>query len=167
MNNANLIIGNLCSFIAMIADSVGSTRKSAKSMLLFQTVGQFIYATGTFILKGYSGAVQNLVSILRNILAIKKIENKYAEWGLAALGVVLGLSFNNMGLLGVFPVVANLQYTIAVFRFKDNEKALKVSFLICILLFACFNVAILNFVGVASNAVVFITTALSLLKSRK
>ena len=167
MNEIHLIIGNVCSLLAMVTDSVSSTRKTAKGVLLVQSLSQLIYFIGTVVLKGYSGAVQNAVSILRNFVAIRDIRNKYVEWALVGLGVVLGLAFNNLGFMGLLPVIANLQYTIAVFRFQDNQRALKISFAIAIGLFAVFNIAIYNVVGMLSNSVVFITTVAVLLKSNK
>ena len=148
----------------MITDSISSTRKNAKSVLLIQCLSQLIYGIGTLVLKGYSGAVQNGVSILRNFVAIKGIKSKVLEWILVLLGVVLGLVFNNLGFFGLLPVIANFQYTLAVFRFQDNEFALKVSFFIAISLFVLFNAAIYNFVGVCTNLVVAITTGISLIK---
>ena len=166
MNTISVILGNGCSLLAMVTDSISSTQKTAKGVLLMQSLSQLIYCIGTILLKGYSGAVQNLVSILRNFVAIRKISSPLIEWILVALGVALGLLFNNLGLIGYLPVVANLQYTLAVFKFKDNERALKISFAICIGLFAIFNCAIFNFVGVASNLVVLATTLVMLFKQQ-
>ena len=166
MNTISVILGNGCSLLAMVTDSISSTRKTAKGVLLMQSLSQLIYCIGTILLKGYSGAVQNLVSILRNFVAIRKISSPLIEWILVALGVALGLLFNNLGLIGYLPVVANLQYTLAVFKFKDNERALKISFALCIGLFAIFNCAIFNFVGAASNLVVLGTTLVMLFKQR-
>ena len=42
------------------------------------------------------------------------------EWALIAAGVVLGVVFNNRGLAGWLPIVGNLEYSLAVFRFRDN-----------------------------------------------
>lgn len=164
MNNINIIAGNICSLVAMGTDSISATRKTAAGVLWFQTLSQFTYCLSTVVLKGYSGAVQNAMSIVRNLAAIKKVESKILEWTLVALGVVLGLVFNNLGWMGLLPVVANLQYTLAVFRFKDNERALKISFLICILMFAVFNAVIVNIVGLCANIVVAITTAICILR---
>ena len=162
----NIILGNVCSLLAMVTDSVSSTRKTAKGVLLVQCLSQLFYGVGTILLKGYSSTAQNLVSILRNIVAIRKIESRAVEWALVFLGVALGIGFNNLGLIGYLPVVANLQYTLAVFKFKDNERALKISFALCISLFAIFNCAIFNFVGAASNLVVLGTTLVMLFKQR-
>ena len=86
---------------------------------------------------------------------------------ISGLGVVLGLWFNNRGFFGLLPIIANLEYTIAVFRFKDNEKALKIAFMICTMLFAVFNTVILNLVGVAANLVVIVSTIVFLIKDKK
>ena len=166
MNAISVILGNACSLLAMVTDSISSTRKTAKGVLLVQSLSQLIYCVGTVLLKGYSGAVQNVVSILRNFVAIRKINSAFVEWSLVILGVGLGIGFNNLGLIGFLPVVANLQYTLAVFKFKDNERALKISFAVCIGMFAAFNLAIYNFVGVASNLVVLGTTLVILFKKR-
>ena len=63
-------------------------------------------------------------------------------------------------------MLANFQYTIAVFRFKDNERALKKSFLVCVLMFAVFHLSIYNVVGFISNLMIFATTGFVLVKDR-
>lgn len=165
--NTPRIIGNLCSLLAMGTDAISSTRKTPKAMLWMQTLSQVIYFIGTVVLGGYSGAVQNAVSILRNLVAIRKISNQVLEWTLVGLGVVFGLVFNNLGLAGLLPVIANLQYTLAVFRFRDNERALKIAFVISVGMFAVFNVVIYNYVGAVSNGVVCVTALIALIKGTK
>ena len=167
MNEMNLIIGNVCSLLAMGTDAISATRKTTKGVLMVQNLSQLFYCIGTVVLKGYSGAVQNAVSILRNFVAIREIHNKYVEWTLISLGVVLGLAFNNLGFIGLLPVIANFQYSLAIFRFQDNERALKIAFAIAVGLFAVFNIAIYNIVGVLSNLAVFITAVAVLLKGKK
>ena len=167
MFTQDVVIGNACSLLAMITDSVSSTRKTTKEVLLFQSLGQLIYCIGTIVLKGYSAAVQNAVSLARNVVAIRNINSKALEWTLVVLGVVLGVVFNNLGLIGLLPVLANLQYTLAIFRFRDNDRALKISFLICVTMFAVFNAAILNIVGVCANAVIFTTSVVALLRDAR
>ena len=167
MNTTSIIIGNLCSLLGMACDSYSASRKTTRGVLIWQSFGQFIYGMSSLVLKGYSGAAQGLVSIMRNCVAIAKINSKIVEWCLILFGVVFGLCVNNLGLIGLLPVIANGEYSVAVFRFKDNERALKISFLICIVFFAIFNVYIKNFVGAATNAVVFASTATFLIKKDK
>ena len=167
MNTTSIIIGNLCSLLGMACDSFSASRKTTRGVLIWQSFGQFIYGLSSFVLKGYSGAAQSAVSILRNCVAIAKVNSKIVEWGLILFGVVFGLYVNNLGLIGVLPVIANSEYSVAIFKFKDNERALKISFLVCIVLFSIFNLYIKNFVGVATNAVVFASTAAFLVKKEK
>ena len=162
--NSGIIIGNLCSLLGMACDSFSASRKTTKGVLIWQSFGQLIYGLSSIVLKGYSGAAQSLVSILRNCVAIARINSKVLEWGLVLLGVVFGLYVNNLGLVGVLPVIANTEYSLAIFRFKDNERALKISFLICVVLFSIFYIYIKNFVGIATNVVVFSSTLTFLLK---
>jgi len=108
--------------------------------------------------------VQNGVSVLRNFAAMAKLEKKWIEYTLIVMGVVLGIYFNNRGLAGWLPVLGNLEYSIAVFRFKDDERSLKIAFLISVLMFAAFNVVIVNIVGLIVNAVVVISTVTFLCK---
>ena len=166
MNQVNIIIGNVCSVLAMGTDALSSAQKTAKRVLWVQTLSQVIYFTGTIVLKGYSGAVQNAVSIVRNLVAIKNLKSKVLEWSLVVAGVVLGLVFNNLGWMGLLPVIANFQYTLGVFKFKDNERALKISFFVAVTLFGIFNLAILNVVGFCTNMAVAVVTLINLLKKR-
>lgn len=167
MDTTSLIIGNLCTLMAMGSNAISATRKTKNGILLSQSVSQLVYLTSALVLRGYSAAVQNVVSIVRNLAAIRNIRNAWLEWFLVGLAAVLGIVFNNRGLIGLLPVIGNLQYTIVIFRLRDKDRALKLSFWISTLCFAIFNIAICNFVGAASDLVVLITTGIVLLKPEK
>ena len=166
MDNA-MIVGNLCSLLAMSFNALSSTRKTPKGVLWMQNVSQAIYGVCGIVLGGYSATVQNVVSILRNYAAIRKVKSKFLEWLLVVLGVVLGIVFNNRSWIGLLPVIGNLQYTLAIFRFKDDERKIKVFFLISVATFVVFNFAIRNYVGSAADLFVLITTSIMLLKKSK
>lgn len=162
-----VLIGNACSLGAMVTDAVASTRKKPKQILGIQIVSQFFYAAGSIVLKGYSSTAQNVVAVLRNVAAMSNIQSKAVEWILIALGVALGVIFNNRGLLGWLPIVANLEYSVAVFRFKNNERALKLSLIVNLLMYTAFSAVIQNYVGVGANLFVAVTAAVSLIKREK
>ncbi len=160
----NIVIGNACSFFAMISDAVSSSRKTVKGVLLVQIISQLFYGASAIVLKGYSAAVQNAISILRNVSATREKQWKYTEWLLLILGAGLGLIFNNLAWIGLLPIIANLEYALAVIYCKKNEKALKIAFLINACLFLVFNIFIKNYVGVAANCLLIITTFIFILK---
>lgn len=160
----DIIVGNVCSLCAMVTDSISSTRKKHQDILAVQILSQVFYGVGSVLLRGYSSTAQNVVAILRNLAAIKNLQNKIIEWILILLGVVLGIAFNNRGLIGWLPIVSNFEYSVAVFRFRDKEKWLKAAFLVNMLLYVIFNVIIFNYVGAVANLIVLVTTAVSLLR---
>ena len=163
----DIIVGNVCSLCAMVTDSVSGTRKKHSEILGIQIISQLFYGAGSIILKGYSSTAQNLVAIFRNLAAMKDIKSRVLEWILIALGVILGIVFNNRGLLGILPVAANLEYSVSVFRLKNNERALKTAFIVNMLMYSVFSFAIMNYVGFVSNIVVAASTAYSLFREKK
>lgn len=162
-----VLIGNACSLCAAVTDSISGTRKKPNQILAIQMLSQVFYGVGTIILKGYSSTVQNAVAILRNLAAIKQIKSKIVEWILILLGVGLGIVFNNLGWIGWLPIVANLEYSIAVFQFKNNPRGLKIAFIINMLMYFSFSVIIMNYVAAAANIVVAVVTAIALIKGGK
>ena len=165
MTQTAIILGNIFSLCAMISDSVSGTRKKHREMMAVQIVSQFFYAASSIALKGYSSTVQNVVAVFRNIAAMKNIKSKFLEWVLILAGVVLGILFNNRGLLGWLPIIANLEYSVSVFKLKDNEKVLKLAFIINMIMYAVFSAVIKNYVGVLSSTVIAVATAVSLIKT--
>ena len=151
----------------MVSDSVSGTRKKHSEIMAIQIVSQLFYGASSIVLKGYSATAQNIVAVFRNFAAMKNVKSKVVEWVLILAGVVLGIAFNNLGLLGWLPILANFQYSVAVFKLKNNEKALKLSFIINMIMYAVFNIAIKNYVGTASCIVIAVTTAISVIKSMK
>jgi len=162
-----LIMGNVFSLLGMGADVISASQKNAKGVLWLQTLGQILYTISCVCLKGYSAVVQHAVSVARNLVAIRGVQSKTVEWGFVGVAFVLGAVFNNRGAIGWLPVIANFVYSIAVFRFKENGDALKKSLLLTLALYAMFNLSIQNYVGVVSNAVVFFSTLMFLLKDTK
>ncbi len=162
-----IIVGNACSLAAMVTDSISGTRKRRSQILGIQIISQVFYAAGSMVLKGYSSTAQNFVAILRNLAGMKNIKSRIVEWVLISLGVVLGIVFNNRGLLGWLPIVANFIYSVAIFQFKDNEKWLKIVFIINLLMYTVFSAVIQNYVGAVSNTVVAIITAVSMIKAAR
>ena len=167
----DVIIGNACTLGAMVTDSLSSTRKTARGVLLVQILSQFFFGASAIVLGGYTAAVQNGISVLRNLVAIRKKQCKWIEIVLIILAVGLGVAAHMLNpelkFFGWLPIVANLEYSLAVLWFKNNERALKIAFLINTILFVGFNARIKNIVAVIANIVIIITTVIFLIKDRK
>ena len=166
MEKTAVIIGNIFSLCAMVSDSISGTKKKHSEIMGIQIISQFFYAFSTIALKGYSGTAQNAVAVFRNLAAMKNIKSKILEWSFILVGLVLGIVLNNRGLLGWLPIIANLEYSFAVFMFRDNGKALKLSFIFNMVMYAIFSLAIMNYVGAVSCTVIAVTTIVSLVKRK-
>lgn len=162
-----IIVGNVCSLCAMCTDSFSGTRKKHREILGIQIISMTFYGVGALILKGYSSTVQNAVGIVRNLAAMPKKTCKAIEWLLIAAGLVLGIVFNNRGLIGWLPVIGNLGYSVAVFTLKDRQRLLRLTYAVNMVMYAVFNAVILNFVGTAANIVVIVTTVIFLIRDRR
>ena len=162
-----IIIGNLASFLATITDSISSTRKTAKGMLFMQSISILFYLTASLAFRGYADTVQNVVGLGRNLSAMSEKPRKWLQWLFVVLAVVLGFYFNNQGLLGLLPIVANFQYSVAMFPFAENERALKVSFALLSVLYAVYYAFIYNVVGCVCCLVVVVTTVVYLIKAKR
>ena len=162
-----VILGNILSFCATITDSISGSMKTRGKMIGVQTISQLFYGASAFVLKGYSALVQNVIAIFRNIFVISEKKSRMLEWIFLALGVVFGIYFNNLGVMGLLPVLANLEYTIAMFKFEDKLIPVKIAFLINTVLFAIFNIAIYNFIGFICNVAVAVSLVLYLVRNRK
>lgn len=161
----NIILGNVFSLCANLSDAISSTRKTKKGILVTQSISQFFYIGSALALRAYSTAAQNVVSIFRNIYSAYDKDNKIINWLLVILPVVLGVYFNNQGLLGLVPVAANLEYSLALIFFAKNPISVKIAFFICMFAFVFFNFCILNYVGAIACIAVVVTTAISIIKS--
>lgn len=151
----------------MICDSYSGTRRTRRDMLIAQTFSQFFYIASSLVLKAYSATTQNAVTVLRNIIAIKKDPGKGMAIFLTALPVVLGLVFNNRGLMGLIPIVANLEYSIVVFACPKNANAIKLALVINCIMFSIFNFYVLNFVSAVASIIIAVTTSISIYRSKQ
>lgn len=162
-----IFLGNILFLLTVIPDTVSASRKDPKAILLWQTLSQVFYGSGAMFLNAPSAAVQNLVNIFRNLFAISGRQTRAIQWVLTVLGVTLGALFNNRGLWGWLPILASLLYSLTVIFFSHDRQKLKIAFAITLLVYAIFNIPLLNVVGVISNSVVFVSTVLFLIRDRR
>ena len=171
--NLNIVLGNVCSLVAMGTDTLGSSRKTASGMLFMQCLSQIAMATGAILLGAYSAAVQNGVSFFRNLRAATNKGGKWLEWVFLAVAVVVGAYCNfclpnTIGIwLGTIPIIANVWYSLAVYFWGEDERKLKFAFLITNVVFGFFNFMIQNYVGFGTCAFVATATTIFLIKGKK
>ena len=161
-----LLIGNAISMIGcLIMVGIGFLKKKSH-ILIAQSVQCLFMGAGNLILGGVSGFICNVVTIIRNFAFLKFRNTTALKIFFMALQFVLSIGTLSAGWISWLPIIAGTEYSLAVFRFKNDERKLKWAFSLCIGLYTIFNFAIQNFVGAASNLFVCIATVGLLLKKK-
>ena len=162
-----LLIANVLSGVGMLLNLVSISMKSKRKMVLVQTFLNFCVSTGRIFARGYAGAVQDGVAMVRNIFVLKGWDKKPVKIFFVALAFVLGLVFNNMGWLGLAVVVIAAVYAAAVVSDYTNEKSLKLIIMIMSLVWGVYDFALHNYVKAAGNALSFGMALVYLLRQRE
>ena len=112
------LIANIIDFLAsMLMVASGSIKKKAK-ILAVQIVQLLMQSVSMLLLGGITGAVNNVLSCLRNYLCYKDKLNIFWKAALIAVSIGLTLLLNDQGLLGLIPVVVCTVY-ILLMDIKD------------------------------------------------
>jgi hypothetical protein len=140
--------------------------KNPRRVFIYQLAENLIYSLSSIVFGSYSAAVSTLLSAARSLLIVKGCYTKKWMYFFAAGTAVFGLITNSKGLIGLLPVIGNLQYTLAIFRLQNHEQLLKISFLISVASFTVLNIVLYNVVGVIADLTVIVTTVIYLVKGK-
>ncbi len=166
------IAGNILTLIGMSLFFISSFCKRKKDIILLQTGNHSISLIGECLLGQVSGAVQDGVSILRNIFILLNKNNKYWNIFFIVLGVVLGTIFNivfqldNPFLIGIgfLPVIASFQYSIIVLMPNIKVPFIKASMGFSCICWTIYGLFLKNYSMALTNSIILIATIISLIQ---
>lgn len=121
-----LLIGNIIAFIGSLLMVAASYAKNKKNIILTQAVQISLLAISNIILGGITGAIINAASALRNILCYKNKLTKFNIFLISTVVTILSLTFNNLSLIGLLPLISTLVYTV----FMNTKSTIKLKLLI-------------------------------------
>lgn len=121
-----IVIGNIIALIASLLMLYSGYIKKKQKILFVQTIQIGLSVLSNVVLGGISGAIINALSLLRNVLCYKEKLNKVWKLILIILSTILTLKFNNLGIIGLLPVVSMVVYTILI----DLKNVIKFKYLI-------------------------------------
>ena len=118
-----LILGNIVAFIAASLSIIIGIVKKREKIIYVQTIQLFTYTIANLILSGFSGAIADFIGMIRNILSYKGKLTKIAITLIIVTSTILTLVFNNLGFIGLLPLISTIVYTIYIneknpFKFK-------------------------------------------------
>lgn len=121
-----IIVGNIIALIASILMVLAGLQKKKKKILFMQIIQIALSVISNLVLGGYTGAIINALSCVRDILCYKDKMGTKEKIIIIILAVGLSLVFNNLGWIGLLPVIATVAYII----FMNTKDVVKFKMLI-------------------------------------
>ena len=146
-----VIIGNIVSFIgSLIMISVG-LMKTKRQILIMQNLQFAVMTASNLILGGVTGALSNVVGIVRNIVSSRVCFS--TRWKLLFIAIqgILTIVVNKAGLLGWFPFIAAAAFT--WFLDTRNERVLKGAIIFGELLWIVYDLSNRNYAGLVFDVI--------------
>ena len=116
-----IVIANIIDFIAALIQVGSGTIKQKTKILVVQIIQLLMQAVSMLLLGGVTGAVSNVLSCYRNYLCYKEQLNGFWKSILIAASVVMTISLNEQGILGIIPAAVCTIYIIFM-DIKDTVK---------------------------------------------
>lgn len=152
-----IIIGNIISLIAAVFTVSAAISKHRKQIYGFQTLECLTMAIASAFFLSFSGITTFLFNALRNALLVY---DKFTK-GLCILFLILlttlGLIFNNLGLLGLMPVVTTVCYTLGTYLFH-KDISIKLNSFVNLTLWAIYDFFILDYVTAIVDSIAAVCT---------
>lgn len=117
----NIIIGNIIALIASILMVISGLQKKKKTILFIQIIQITLSVISNIVLGGYTGAIINAISCIRDILCYKDKLGTKEKIFIIILAIGLTITFNNLSLIGLLPLIATIVY-ISFMNIKDVVK---------------------------------------------
>lgn len=151
----NVIIGNGISLVAGIFIILSMWVNDEKKAYLYQFLNAFILMISSVFFLSWTGVITMAIAASRNILVYK--DRLTFNWTIfyIIISIVLGLSVNTMGFVGILPIIAIIQITLSNYYLK-TIKTIKSSFIVNSAIYIVYFLAILDF----SSAIIESITAL-------
>lgn len=148
-----IILGNLISGLGMLVLFISTFLKDKRRMLAIQSFNHACSVVAGLMLKGYSGVVQDLISLARNVSVLRGHNGRLLRYFFIGSGLVLGVAFNNRGWLGLLPIIASTEYTVVVVKQGATERTLKWAIVASTLCWAVYSLLLYNVVNAAANVI--------------
>lgn len=160
-----IIIGNIIAFIACSIMVYSGYLKQKNKILYAQTTELILAVISNIFLGGITGAIVNALGCIRNILCYKEKLNNMAKFIIIAIVAILSLSFNNLGFIGILPVISMIIYIV----FMNVKDVVKFKFLIIIsmILWLVYDAYIKSYISVSFDFMNIVVNIISIIQIKK
>lgn len=155
-----LIMGNIIALIASIIMVYSGYLKEKNKILYAQTIQIGLSVLSNIVLGGITGAIINVISCVRNILCYKEKLNTISKTILILLATILSLFFNNLGFIGLLPLISTIIY-ILLMNTKDVIK-FKCLIIFTMMLWCCYDLYVKSYTAACFDFMSIITNFISI-----
>ena len=163
--NIVALTAEIISILGMLAYLYSTILKDRKKFLLVQIIFLSIDALVWLLKRGYSALIQDVVGVIRNVFIYRNKQTKVLDITFILFAAILGLvvvDWNNFRFYELFPIVANLEFTIILLKTKKVEY-IKGGLIASSLLWSTYAFFSGVYVTFIFNMISFISTIMSLL----
>ena len=155
-----VLIGNIVAFVAASLMVYTGILNDRKKIIRIQTVYTCLFIISDFLLDGFSGAIINFLTIIRNLLSYYDRLGTLPKIIISVLAIITCRIFNNLGVIGMFPLFSMLMY-ILFMNTKDIQK-FKLLIVVTSLLWGIYDLTIKLYVSFAFDIMTIIATIVTL-----
>lgn len=161
-----ILIGNIFTFLGGVVNILSTLGKNKKTILIVQSISNFLDLVGQLFLAAYSGVAICVYSICRNILcAFRELKVKTSIF-LVTCACFLVIIVNRSGLLGLLPMLGTSLYTVDICFVKDVRK-FKLIMCLHTIPWIVYSLVTNNYSAVFFNIMVFTSTLIQYFKLKK
>ena len=159
---SNIVIANIIALIASLLMVYTGIIKRKDRIVFIQTIQIGLSVLSNIILGGITGAIINAISCVRNILCYKEKLGKLAKTLIIIASIVPSLMFNNLGFIGILPIISAVAYTL----FMDTKDIIKFKYLtiFIMLLWGTYDLYIKSYSSAAFDLMTIIANIISVIK---
>lgn len=161
-----IIIGNIFGIIGLIYSAVAYHKKEKKDILKLLIISNSLSLIQYMFLQAYTGCITIIISIIRNIIALKK-KDKNENIILAIfiiLYIVMGIITYN-SIFSILPIIASIIYVIGIWN--GNENIIRKTGLINMYLWLIYSISTFAVAGAIQNIILIISTHIAIRNNRE
>lgn len=166
INIYELIIGNILGLLCNMFCALSSFGKTKKKIMFMQCLDCTCGTLSDLALHGYSGALTQFINLVRNFLVYKGKETNTIKFIIMAITIIAGFAVNNMGILGLLPIIASIQYSLTIL-YTNNPNYIRIGLAVNNLFWLGYSIITLNYVSCIMTIIIIVSCIISVIKNRK
>ena len=157
-----IVIGNIIALVASILMVYAGYIKVKKKILFTQIIQILLSVVSNLVLGGYTGAIINAVSCVRDILCYKDKLGTKEKVVLIIASTVFSIMFNNLGWIGYLPLISTVVYII--FMSVKDVKKFKYLTIFAMASWLIYDIYIKAYVAAVFDAFTIITSIIAIIQ---